>query len=144
MEGLKEINLFVTNSQADNLFSELEKYFCIDLPDTKFKEYKVLNQVAKNICSNSKTLLSSESSEIVKQAIRIEASHQYTIEEQQKIQICDNHSCVNCFTNITSLWRRYQGKLICNACSLYQKLHGRPRPISFKTNEIKKRNRRQK
>ena len=31
--------------------------------------------------------------------------------------------------------------MLCNACGLFLKLHGRPRPISLKTDVIKSRNR---
>jgi len=33
------------------------------------------------------------------------------------------------------------GQVLCNACGLFLKLHGRPRPISLKTDVIKSRNR---
>ena len=33
------------------------------------------------------------------------------------------------------------GSVLCNACGLFLKLHGRPRPISLKTDVIKSRNR---
>ncbi|KAI8600630.1 GATA binding protein 2, partial [Dissophora ornata] len=44
--------------------------------------------------------------------------------------------CDNCLTTVTPSWRRCpRGRiLLCNACGLYQKLHGRPRPF-FKTKE---------
>lgn len=40
--------------------------------------------------------------------------------------------CSNCSTTSTPSWRRGEnGKsLLCNACGLYQKLHGRPRPYT--------------
>lgn len=40
--------------------------------------------------------------------------------------------CSNCVTTSTTSWRRSTDgkKLLCNACGLYQKLHGRPRPYS--------------
>lgn len=42
----------------------------------------------------------------------------------------------------TSLWRRSpEGQTLCNACSLYQKMKGCPRPVSLKTDVIKHRNR---
>ncbi|KAJ3080812.1 hypothetical protein HK102_002790, partial [Quaeritorhiza haematococci] len=52
-------------------------------------------------------------------------------------------SCSNCFTTKTSLWRRAvtTGETLCNACGLFYKLHGVVRPVSMKTDVIRKRNR---
>ncbi|OJD09970.1 hypothetical protein AJ78_08828 [Emergomyces pasteurianus Ep9510] len=51
-------------------------------------------------------------------------------------------SCTNCFTQTTPLWRRNpEGQPLCNACGLFLKLHGVVRPLSLKTDVIKKRNR---
>ncbi|CAG8960857.1 hypothetical protein HYFRA_00002394 [Hymenoscyphus fraxineus] len=61
--------------------------------------------------------------------------------------IANNHetqqpTCQNCTTSTTPLWRRDEiGSVLCNACGLFLKLHGRPRPISLKTDVIKSRNR---
>ncbi|KAI0743591.1 hypothetical protein C8Q80DRAFT_1345613 [Daedaleopsis nitida] len=50
--------------------------------------------------------------------------------------------CTNCQTTITPLWRRDpDGQPLCNACGLFYKLHGVVRPLSLKTDVIKKRNR---
>jgi GATA-binding protein len=50
--------------------------------------------------------------------------------------------CQNCKTSTTPLWRRDEiGSVLCNACGLFLKLHGKPRPISLKTDVIKSRNR---
>ena len=51
-------------------------------------------------------------------------------------------SCTNCGTKTTPLWRRNpQGQPLCNACGLFLKLHGVVRPLSLKTDVIKKRQR---
>ncbi|KAG9098108.1 hypothetical protein FRC06_006804 [Ceratobasidium sp. 370] len=50
--------------------------------------------------------------------------------------------CTNCRTTTTPLWRRDpEGNPLCNACGLFYKLHGVTRPMSLKTDVIKKRNR---
>lgn len=49
--------------------------------------------------------------------------------------------CSNCGTTKTPLWRRDpQGNTLCNACGLFQKLHGTMRPLSLKSDVIRKRN----
>ncbi|OIW27862.1 glucocorticoid receptor-like (DNA-binding domain), partial [Coniochaeta ligniaria NRRL 30616] len=50
--------------------------------------------------------------------------------------------CGNCTTQVTPLWRRdAEGDPLCNACGLFLKLHGVMRPMSLRTDVIKKRNR---
>ncbi|KAF9505217.1 hypothetical protein BS47DRAFT_1489901 [Hydnum rufescens UP504] len=50
--------------------------------------------------------------------------------------------CTNCSTTTTPLWRRDpEGHPLCNACGLFYKLHGVVRPLSLRTDVIKKRNR---
>ncbi|BCS25341.1 uncharacterized protein APUU_50052S [Aspergillus puulaauensis] len=50
--------------------------------------------------------------------------------------------CANCSTQNTSLWRHHHdGHTLCNACALFYKLHGRLRPLSMKTDFIRRRNR---
>ncbi|KAI9272803.1 hypothetical protein BDA99DRAFT_499232 [Phascolomyces articulosus] len=51
-------------------------------------------------------------------------------------------TCSNCATSTTPLWRRdADGNPLCNACGLYLKLHHSKRPLSMKTDVIKKRQR---
>lgn len=53
-----------------------------------------------------------------------------------------NIVCSNCQTTNTPLWRRdAEGNALCNACGLFHRLHGVMRPLSLKTDVIKKRNR---
>lgn len=48
--------------------------------------------------------------------------------------------CFNCHTMKTPLWRKSpDGQTLCNACGLFLKLHGTTRPLSLKTDVIKKR-----
>ncbi|KAI9016510.1 hypothetical protein CLU79DRAFT_315279 [Phycomyces nitens] len=61
---------------------------------------------------------------------------------KQKMQTQSKTTCTNCKTTTTPLWRRdAQGMPLCNACGLFLKLHGVVRPLSLKTDIIKKRNR---
>ncbi|KAL0079541.1 global nitrogen regulator protein [Phycomyces blakesleeanus] len=61
---------------------------------------------------------------------------------KQKMQTQSKTTCTNCKTTTTPLWRRdAHGMPLCNACGLFLKLHGVVRPLSLKTDIIKKRNR---
>ncbi|EIM20538.1 GATA-domain-containing protein, partial [Wallemia mellicola CBS 633.66] len=51
-------------------------------------------------------------------------------------------TCANCDTSTTPLWRKADdGQSLCNACGLYLKLHKSQRPLSMKTDIIRKRTR---
>lgn len=64
------------------------------------------------------------------------------LSSSEKSQVNTPLICKNCLTSTTPLWRRDEnGAVLCNACGLFLKLHGRPRPISLKTDTIKPRNR---
>ncbi|ELW48920.1 Transcription factor GATA-5 [Tupaia chinensis] len=53
--------------------------------------------------------------------------------------------CTNCHTSCTTLWRRSaDGEPVCNACGLYMKLHGVPRPLAMKKERIQTRKRKPK
>ncbi|TPX44127.1 hypothetical protein SeMB42_g02802 [Synchytrium endobioticum] len=49
--------------------------------------------------------------------------------------------CSNCETTSTPFWRRSSNdELLCNACGLYLKLHGRQRPLALAKNSVQKPN----
>ncbi|KAI8381383.1 uncharacterized protein BYT42DRAFT_566339 [Radiomyces spectabilis] len=61
-----------------------------------------------------------------------------SIREEENSQLV----CSNCATMKTPLWRRdEEGAPLCNACGLYLKLHHERRPLSMKTDVIRKRQR---
>ena len=45
----------------------------------------------------------------------------------------DNKRCVNCQCTSTPLWRKDKGSglMYCNACGIYLKNHGKPRPLEL-------------
>ncbi|CAK1547082.1 unnamed protein product [Leptosia nina] len=52
-------------------------------------------------------------------------------------------TCTNCGTHTTTIWRRdARGEMVCNACGLYFKLHGVPRPTAMRRDTIHTRRRR--
>lgn len=59
------------------------------------------------------------------------------LKQQQTFPI----SCGHCQTSKTSLWRRSGSDVVCNACALYEKLHGVRRPAHLLNQTIRRRNR---
>eukprot|EP01137_Pigoraptor_chileana_P033762 Opistho-2@25141 len=54
----------------------------------------------------------------------------------------NGQSCANCATTRTTLWRRdTKGRLVCNACGLYSKMHKKDRPLKLKGTQIRTRSR---
>ncbi|KAJ2714320.1 GATA type transcriptional activator of nitrogen-regulated proteins [Coemansia spiralis] len=50
--------------------------------------------------------------------------------------------CFNCAAEATPLWRRDPvDNIICNACGLYYKLHGKARPVAMRQAVVRRRNR---
>jgi len=48
--------------------------------------------------------------------------------------------CSHCHTHHTSVWRRSKsGDQLCNACGVYARLRGKPRPLSLKRKKIRPR-----
>ncbi|KAK2025462.1 global nitrogen regulator protein, partial [Colletotrichum zoysiae] len=47
--------------------------------------------------------------------------------------------CSNCFAQTTPIWHRNpEGQPLCNACDLFLRAHGFPRPLGPKTDVIEK------
>ncbi|KAJ7175023.1 hypothetical protein C8R43DRAFT_943294 [Mycena crocata] len=52
----------------------------------------------------------------------------------------DGPECSHCHTRQTSVWRRNkEGDQVCNACGVYMRLRGKPRPLELRRNKIKPR-----
>ncbi|XP_024915312.1 transcription factor GATA-5 [Cynoglossus semilaevis] len=70
------------------------------------------------------------------------------IKPQKRLQTTPRRAglcCTNCHTSTTTLWRRNaEGEPVCNACGLYMKLHGVPRPLAMKKESIQTRKRKPK
>jgi len=57
-------------------------------------------------------------------------------------RIASDTKCTNCQATETSLWRKNDdGRVVCNACGLYFKLHGKERPPTMRKNKVARRRR---
>ncbi|CCE73029.1 Piso0_000039 [Millerozyma farinosa CBS 7064] len=101
-----------------------------------FKVNPTMNSFSENL-EEKKFLKKSKSAKVKKKPSKLGESFSNAKKD-------DNGSiaCTNCGTRTTPLWRRNpQGQPLCNACGLFLKLHGVVRPLSLKTDVIKKRQR---
>ncbi|KAJ7506118.1 GATA zinc finger-domain-containing protein [Mycena galericulata] len=52
----------------------------------------------------------------------------------------DGPECSNCGTRKTSTWRRDKaGAQVCNACGVYERMNGKPRPLALRNDKIRPR-----
>ncbi|KTG39658.1 hypothetical protein cypCar_00023143 [Cyprinus carpio] len=80
-----------------------------------------------------------------KSAIFITFLNSVCLSPQQSTSRRAGLCCTNCHTSTTTLWRRNaEGEPVCNACGLYMKLHGIPRPLAMKKESIQTRKRKPK
>lgn len=147
MDGLKENNLiqdtsgyiihsFKSNSdqmeQTINIVYQEELHSDIS---SDFLRQTLISQISSSLdgMSNYKSNLEYDIDIFCK-------SYSCQVKTNQRITKTDI-KCENCETNITSLWRRLDGLLVCNACALYKKLHGVSRPITLRNETVRKRKR---
>ncbi|OXB78612.1 UNVERIFIED_CONTAM: hypothetical protein H355_010092 [Colinus virginianus] len=85
---------------------------------------------------------------VKKNSKEVSPSHQGSSERRIRLQSASRRvglSCANCHTTTTTLWRRNaEGEPVCNACGLYMKLHGVPRPLAMRKEGIQTRKRKPK
>jgi transcription elongation factor Elf1 len=78
---------------------------------------------------------------------REKIEEEFTEEQMQQLLASEidpsSPHCANCCTTKTTAWRRDQeGKLVCNACGLYFRLHKTNRPVHMRKDVIQQRFRR--
>ncbi|KAH8832650.1 hypothetical protein DL96DRAFT_669932 [Flagelloscypha sp. PMI_526] len=61
-------------------------------------------------------------------------------DEEEPDPYYNGPECTHCHSRTTSVWRRSkEGNQLCNACGVYQRMHGRARPLSLRKNKIRPR-----
>lgn len=104
------------------------------------KSYATLSRLASNLPPQKTTEPLNSSSKQIIQEKNDEATPKPSSAGSSRSN--STTKCTNCGTTTTPLWRRDpEGQPLCNACGLFLKLHGVVRPLSLKTDVIKKRNR---
>lgn len=109
-----------------------------DIIDQKSIYYA--NQVSDSRLFNSNQALK-QWNEIQKIMKRKKSEKFYQKTSHQTPQPQQKNICAHCGTDKTSLWRRFEGLFVCNACGLYYKMHGVRRPIFLKSDNIRRRKR---
>lgn len=132
----------VTGSTASNLNStaKLRKKYT---STSTIASAKSKNPKRNSVSSSSKTgISSSNSSSKPVNNNRKSESEPRKKRNSSSSMANPNIECSNCHTKTTPLWRKTPtGLPLCNACGLFLKLHGIVRPLSLKTDVIKKRQR---
>lgn len=49
--------------------------------------------------------------------------------EPKYLQEIGQTQCAHCTSKSTPLWRKAEGRTVCNACGIYWRTHGRYRPV---------------
>ncbi|SMN22732.1 similar to Saccharomyces cerevisiae YER040W GLN3 Transcriptional activator of genes regulated by nitrogen catabolite repression (NCR) [Maudiozyma saulgeensis] len=120
-------------SQLSTNLVTTDKGISIPLSSTNTNNSIRKNQMQRQLSSTSLTNLNKRTSSI--SDISTSANNSSILNRKPPVQ------CFNCKTYKTPLWRRDpNGRTLCNACGLFQKLHGTMRPLSLKSDVIKKRN----
>jgi GATA-binding protein 4 len=69
---------------------------------------------------------------------QMEHYHPHQTEREKTEDEFEKRTCTACGTSNTSLWRRFQGQIVCNACGLYLKANGQKRPDWLQQRKIGK------
>lgn len=77
----------------------------------KCKELEQINEIPDNVSVTEKVL-----------------KRKYVRRKTHNLQEIRDEICADCKSITTPLWRRVNGRIVCNACGLYFKIHGIRRP----------------